>query len=211
MPRFDLSQYETVEERIRRFYADNPDGRIITENLTTPADRSVSTWVVRTEIYLSAGDQANNLPKASGLAFEIDGGNGPQAFAGLEVCETSSIGRALANAGYSGHKRPSREEMDKADRFNAVEALSAMGERDWKADADSLNDKEALRSLWAQAKAKRATTSVLDYIKERANALPNTGSVSSGTEGSISGLFDETAAGEGIGSVTTKPKAGRGK
>jgi len=29
--RFNLEDYETVEERIRRFYEDNPDGRIITE------------------------------------------------------------------------------------------------------------------------------------------------------------------------------------
>lgn len=211
MPRFDLSQYETVEERIRRFYVDNPDGRIITENLTTPADRSVSTWVVRTEIYLSAGDQANNLPKASGLAFEVDGGNGPQAFAGLEVCETSSIGRALANAGYSGNKRPSQEEMEKADRFSAVETLSKMGKRNYKADAGSLTDVDALRTLWAQAKANREPKDVLDYIKDRANALSDNSSKPSGTEGSISGLFDEAAVSEAGGSAKSEPKAGRGK
>jgi hypothetical protein len=207
MARFDLSQYETVEERIRRFYADNPDGRIITHNLTTPADRSVSTWVVRTEIYLSAGDQANNLPKASGLAFEIDGGNGPQSFAGLEVCETSSIGRALANAGYSGNKRASREEMEKADRTSAVDVMHQFAQRDWKKDADTLNDVEALRTLWANAKAKRAPNNVLDYIKERANALSNTGSISRGTEGSLPGLFAETEGSGTTGQIDPEPKA----
>jgi hypothetical protein len=34
----------------------------------------------------------------------------------LENCETSAIGRALANAGFSGNKRTSREEMEKVAR-----------------------------------------------------------------------------------------------
>ena len=40
MQRFNLNDYETVEERIRRFDDENPDGRITTENLTTQVD----TW-----------------------------------------------------------------------------------------------------------------------------------------------------------------------
>ena len=31
MPRFNLNDYETVEDRIKRFYAEHPDGRILTE------------------------------------------------------------------------------------------------------------------------------------------------------------------------------------
>lgn len=204
MARFDLSQYATVEERLRSFWASDEarDARIVTVNHTQDS----SLWVIETRLYLTAGDQAADLPKTTGWASEANS----DPFA-LERCETSSIGRCLANYIYSGSKRPSREEMEKVEKFNAVEALSSMGERDWKADADSLNDKEALRSLWAQAKAKRATTSVLDYIKERANALPDTSSVSSGTEGGIPGLFDETATGQEGGSASAKPKAGRGK
>lgn len=204
MARFDLSQYATVEERLRSFWASDEarDARIVTVNHT----KDSSLWVIETRLYLTAGDQAADLPKTTGWASEANS----DPFA-LERCETSSIGRCLANYIYSGSKRPSREEMEKVEKFNAVEALSSMGERDWKADADSLNDKEALRSLWAQAKAKRATTSVLDYIKERANALPDTSSVSSGTEGGIPGLFDETATGQEGGSASAKPKAGRGK
>jgi hypothetical protein len=45
-------------------------------------------------------------PKASGLAYEVDSASGPQAASALEVCETSAIGRALANAGYSGTNVP---------------------------------------------------------------------------------------------------------
>ena len=207
MARFDLSAYETVEERIRRFYADNPDGRIITENLTTPADRAVQTWVIRSVVYLTAGDQANNLPKASGLAFEVDGGFGANQTSALENAETSAIGRALANAGYSGNKRASREEMEKVERHSAVEVMHQFAQRDWQKDADTLNDVEALRTLWANAKAKKAPASVLDYIKERANALSDNSSEPRRAEGSIPGLFDTPAlSGDGK-QIDPEPKA----
>ena len=101
MAKFDLSKYATVAERLELFAADWPDGRIVTHNLTTPQDRAVSTWVVKTAIFLTAGDQAAAIPKATGHAFEVDGGSGPQGQAALEVCETSSVGRALMLAGYA--------------------------------------------------------------------------------------------------------------
>ena len=113
---FNLDDYETVESRIRRFYEDNPSGRLITQNLTTEADRAQKMWVTQSFVYLTVEDQANGLPKANGLAFEIDGVGMAQKFAALETCETSSLGRALANAGYSGDKRTSREEMEKVQR-----------------------------------------------------------------------------------------------
>jgi hypothetical protein len=54
----------------------------------------------------------------------------------MEVCETSAIGRALANAGMAGSdmtKRPSREEMGKSERYSApkpriAQAPSAMAD-----------------------------------------------------------------------------------
>ena len=84
MARFNLEDYETVEERIKRFYEANEDGRITTENLTTDTDRATGTWIVKASVYLTAGDQANNLPKATGLAFEIDGGQGANQTSALE-------------------------------------------------------------------------------------------------------------------------------
>lgn len=157
MPRFNLDDYETVEQRIKRFLTDNPDGRIITQNLTTPADRAVSTWVVRSEVFLTAGDQANNLPKASGLAFEIDGSAGANQTSALENAETSSIGRALANAGYSGNKRASREEMEKVARL------------DWLEKADTLETIEQLRDLYTQAKSNNAHPEILERLKSYAD------------------------------------------
>lgn len=177
MPRFDLSQYETVEERIRRFYKENPDGRIITQNLTTEADRAVGTWVVRSEVYISAGDQSLQLPKASGLAFEIDGGNGANQTAALENAETSSIGRALANAGYSG-RRASREELEKVERTTA--AID-----NWLVEADKISDIAGLRWLYAKAKAEGASPDVLERIQSRAKLL-NPDVESGGADGGLS-------------------------
>ena len=168
MPQFNLNDYETVEERIRRFLKDNNDGRIITDNLTTPQDRQVGMWVTRSLVYLNASDQEKNLPKGSGLAYEVDSQKGPQATSGLEVCETSSIGRALANAGYSGNKRASRQEMEKVARDNRPKATA----KDWLAMAEALgSDIEGLRLLYSEAKTGGATVSTLDKIKAIANGL----------------------------------------
>lgn len=168
MNRFNLEDYETVEERIRKFYEANPDGRIITDNKTTIEDRSVSTWVVFASVFLTAGDQANNLPKATGWAFEVDGGNGANKTAALENAETSAIGRALANAGLSGNKRTTREEMEKVER-----GLTPDPVRDWEAEAARLTDLEALRNLWNEAKRNHATPATLSKIKKYADILGN--------------------------------------
>ena len=168
MPQFNLNDYETVEERIRRFLKDNVDGRIITDNLTTPQDRQVGMWVTRSLVYLNASDQEKNLPKGSGLAYEVDSQKGPQATSGLEVCETSSIGRALANAGYSGNRRASRTEMEKVARDNRPKATA----KDWSAMADALGDDiEGLRLLYSEAKTGGASTATLEKIKAIANGL----------------------------------------
>jgi hypothetical protein len=90
MARFNLADYETVEERIKRFYGDWPDGRILTENETIPEYRLEKIWVVRAMVYLNGEDVDRGCPKASGLAYEVDSASGPQAASALEVCETSA-------------------------------------------------------------------------------------------------------------------------
>ena len=143
MAQFNLNEYETVAERIKRFYNDYPDGRIITENLTQQHDRALATWVVKAEIYLNSDDQAKGLVKASGLAFEIDGVGMANKTSALENAETSAIGRALANAGYSGDKkqRASVEEMSKVSRSQNVA-------KNFVAALDNVNDLEGLRALY---------------------------------------------------------------
>ena len=108
--RFNVEDYETVATRIKRFKADHPDSRIITHALSDP---NLKDWVViRTEVYLTSDAAA---PAASGIAQEHPGGGANQT-SWWENCETSSIGRALANCGYGGDLRASREEMQKTER-----------------------------------------------------------------------------------------------
>jgi len=165
MASFNLNDYETVEERIRRFYNDNPDGRIITKNKTTPTDRAVSTWVVKAEIWLpTESDKAltDCYLKATGYAFEIDGVGMANKTSALENAETSAIGRALANAGYSGNKRTSREEMAK------VAKGQTPGKRDFLTEADQLAlsyDISGLRLLYTDAVAAKAAPEILEKIK----------------------------------------------
>jgi type II secretory pathway component PulM len=169
MAQFNLNDYETVEERIRRFYKDNPDGRIITENQTTLQDRQVSTWVVYAAVYLT--NDRETLARATGLAYEIDGVGMANKTSALENAETSAIGRALANAGYSGNKRASREEMAKVARDKKPSATS----KDWLAMASELgNDLDGLRLLYSEAKTGGADTATLDKIKAIANGLSGT-------------------------------------
>jgi hypothetical protein len=196
MARFNLEDYETVESRIKKFYEIHPDGRIITEWVNEYAEVTAKmTWVVKTSVYLSAGELANKLPKATGLASEVDGTGGANLTSALENAETSSIGRALANMALSGNKRASREEMQK------VERVAQHATEDWLAKADKLSDVEALRMLWAQAKAANADTEILDRIKTRANTLGSAGGLLGGIEGSLPGLLEEDAGSGTRGSV----------
>jgi len=104
---FNLDDYETVEERLIKFWKEHPDGRIS----TTLVEATASRFIVQAYIYRTEVDQ---YPWSTGLAEETVQGRGVNATSALENCETSAIGRALASAGYATKgKRPSREEMQK--------------------------------------------------------------------------------------------------
>jgi hypothetical protein len=104
---WNLNDYETVETRLARFIEAHPNFRIKTELLENTSQR----FIVRTEIWKDASDPN---PWSTGLAYEIITDRGVNATSALENCETSSIGRCLANAGFAAKgKRPSREEMAK--------------------------------------------------------------------------------------------------
>jgi hypothetical protein len=113
---FNLEDYETVEERLVKFWKDHPDGQIHTRLL----DSSASRFIVEASIFRT---EADVRPWTTGLAEETVQGRGVNATSALENCETSAIGRALANAGYATKgKRASREEMGKVIEMNKVKA-----------------------------------------------------------------------------------------
>lgn len=106
--RFDLSQYATVEERLEKFWSDHPNGAVITEI----AHREGDTIIVKAFIYFERGGDL----VATGLAEEVRDASPVNKTSFVENAETSAIGRGLANANYAMKKRPSREEMQKAER-----------------------------------------------------------------------------------------------
>ena len=111
MAKFNLDNYETVEDRLKVFWKDNPNARINTEIAHITEDGTCVT--IRAEVFKQEEDAR---PVATGIAQETKGQGGfANADAWMENCETSAIGRALANWKYQGSTkpRPSKEEMSK--------------------------------------------------------------------------------------------------
>ena len=114
MPKTDLSfnpgEYALVADRIALFYERYPAGRII-PRLHAVTERAV---IFEALVYR---DRSDVKPAATGWAREFEGDGEINQVACLENTETSAIGRALANLGFAASKkRPSYEEMAKADR-----------------------------------------------------------------------------------------------
>jgi hypothetical protein len=158
---FDLSQYETVEERLVKFWKDNPDGRIATELVEWATGR----FIVKAFIYRT---EADAQAWATGLAFEQITDRGVNQTSALENCETSAIGRALANAGYAAKgKRASREEMVKV---AAAENDSRVVQVTAKIDAGSANNG------WGETYAASEPIKLADGIEivsQQFNSQPN--------------------------------------
>jgi hypothetical protein len=179
MANFNLADYETVEERLKRFWAENPHARIETINHTTPADRSVSTWVVEAKIWVPTWTLPKDANawvmlenptgwylKATGWAFEIDGAGMANKTSALENAETSAIGRALANMNYSGNKRTSREEMQKVER-----GATPRPARNWTADIEKLKDRDSALQLYNEARTQGADKATLDLITAKGKSF----------------------------------------
>ena len=110
---FDPARYAPVAERITHFYSAYPDGRIVTELMS----RTAGEVVFRASVYRESGDAG---PAATGWASEREGDGDVNEVACLENTETSAVGRALANQGFTASRlRPSAEEMAKAARVRA--------------------------------------------------------------------------------------------
>ena len=108
---FDLSNYETVESRLQKFWDLYADGRIETVLMNYDGE----SCIVRTTIWKHRDDAQ---PTATGYAHEIHSERGVNATSFVENAESSSIGRCLANMNFAKQgARPSREEMQKVERL----------------------------------------------------------------------------------------------
>lgn len=109
---FNLDDYEPVATRLAR-WLENTDGqpRVITHLVHYNEGQSC---VFRAELWV------NDILISTGWAEEHVEDRGVNKTSHLENAESSSVGRALANAGLAGSdpsKRASREEMTKVQRM----------------------------------------------------------------------------------------------
>jgi hypothetical protein len=122
---FNLENYEDVDTRLHRFYELHQNGRIETELIRERenAEGRLTQVIIVARVFIDAGD---DKPKAIGHAEEILGSTPVNRTSMVENCETSAIGRALANAGFSAKgQRASRQEMEKVERLSTPQDYTA--------------------------------------------------------------------------------------
>ena len=110
-----LANYEEVKDRLKRLHSLAKDARIITEI----ADHSEDWNRVVMKACLFEGDTL----VSTGFAMDWKGkDNQANRTNWVEVCETSAVGRCIANSRYQDPKalRPSREEMEVASERQGV-------------------------------------------------------------------------------------------
>ena len=122
---FNIDNYELVEDRLKKFWADYPNGRVNTDVVGKSDDGTMV--IVKAELFT---DIDSKIPVSSGLAQETKGVGGfANNEAWLENCESSAIGRALANWKYQGSKkpRPTQEEMKKVQEPKKKQVVQESG------------------------------------------------------------------------------------
>ena len=122
---FNIDNYELVEDRLKKFWADYPNGRVNTDVVGKSDDGTMV--IVKAELFT---DIDSKIPVSSGLAQETKGVGGfANNEAWLENCESSAIGRALANWKYQGSKkpRPTQEEMKKVQQPKKKQVVQESG------------------------------------------------------------------------------------
>lgn len=151
MAKWSLDEYETVDSRIQRFYRDNARGRIETQLLAYDGEHGKTRWIVRAEVYKADSEK----PSGVGHAFELDGQGMANQTSALENAETSAVGRALAQAGYSGSKRTTREEMAKM-------LIPELRER-----IANATSKDETREIWNEANRNNVLNEVRQAILDK--------------------------------------------
>ena len=140
---FNLENYEDVDTRIHNFYAAYPDGALITELVLNDEEKGVVIFKA-----IAYRTHVDSQPSAVGYARGSRKDRGVDRDFWVENCETSSIGRCIANLGLAAKgKRPSSLEMAKAN--DAAAAPSAPIRVRTKEHRDFLSSQnEAAQIIW---------------------------------------------------------------
>ena len=167
---FNLQDYETVETRLEKWHGQYPDSRVETELI----EASNTRFIVFCKLFKT---EADPKPCATGLAFETITEKGVNSTSALENCETSAIGRALANAGFAAKgKRASREEMAKVNNTEPNQYEKKLAERRYAPPATrSAAVEDALRASFAveNKEADPQQWTVSEVVDQIASATPN--------------------------------------
>jgi hypothetical protein len=195
--RFNLDEYVTVHERVERFYAKYPQGRITTTILEHNAETGFV--LMRAEVYRD-GDDA--LPAATGHAYELRSSGHVQQGSYVEVCETSSVGRALALLGFEVKRGiASREEMQKAARKQQPERAPEPPEEP--APARAANARPAQPAAPAQAAPRQPAAPPPDLDAQILQAAGELGYDAAKVRKWVNQKFEVTG---GLGSLTDHDK-----
>ena len=162
MAHFNLSEYQTVQERVDLFWSRYSSGRFNLELVSI----STEQVVFKAEVYLHKDDL---YPATVDFAEERLGSSPVNKTSFVENCATSALGRAISMLGgeFSPKvKRPSASEMSKVQRLS--EPATA---RNWLGALENINDIEGLRSLYNEANQGKASTAILEAIKGKADGI----------------------------------------
>jgi len=167
---FNLQDYETVETRLEKWHGQYPDSRVETELI----EASNTRFIVFCKLFKT---EADPKPCATGLAFETITEKGVNSTSALENCETSAIGRALANAGFAAKgKRASREEMAKVNNAEPNQYEKKLAERRYSPPATrSAAVEDALRASFAveNKEADPQQWTVSEVVDQIGSSTPN--------------------------------------
>jgi hypothetical protein len=132
---FNLQDYEPVAARLDRWLKADHKTHQPSVRTFLVSEPSSDICVFRAELWLLGETKDDDYLLSTGWAEEIRGAGNVNRTSHVENCETSAVGRALANAGMAGSdvsKRPSREEMTKvqntAPKMRITQASSAKGD-----------------------------------------------------------------------------------
>jgi hypothetical protein len=110
---FDLSSYEDVNSRIKRFRETHISGRIITEIVELNVKDGYV--IIRASVFREHEDV---VPAAVDYAYEARSDRGVNRDFWIENCSTSAIGRCIGLL-MPSDARPTRQDMEKVERLAA--------------------------------------------------------------------------------------------